>query len=123
MIKRWFLTDVVMAVFFSILAVIILKGITSEQSGVALVIGVIWTFSGIALIAYCGKNWSKVTEEAGYVPPAFGVSGIFFGLAIALAPTDLLRDIVSLAFLAIVCMSVIVVVAWLRRLLKREVWI
>ena len=122
MIKRWFLPDVVVAVFFSIIAILILDIITSEQSGVLLVAGVMWTFCGIALTAYCGKNWRKVIRQAGYVPFAFGVSSIFFGPAIALAPTDLLRDIIALAFLAIVCMSVIVVLTWLRKLLTRKVW-
>lgn len=122
MLKRWFLPDVVVAIFFSILAIIFLDSITSEQSGTAPAAGVAWMLCGIALTAYCAKNWIKVIRHAGYVPLAFGISGIFFGLAIALAPTDLLRDIVILAFLAIICMSVIVVVTWLRRLLRRKVW-
>ena len=122
MIKSWFIPDLVAAVFICIVAAIILGSITSEQSSEAQAAGAIWMLCGIALTAYCSKNMSKAMAQAGYVPLAFGVSSIFFGLAIALASPDLLRDIVSLAFLAILVMSVIVIVAWLRRVLSRKVW-
>ena len=122
MLKRWFLPDVVVAIFFSIIAIIFLDSVTSEQSGEALAAGVAWMLFGIALTVYCVRNWIKVIRHAGYIPLAFGICGIFFGLGIALAPTNLMRDIVIFAFLAANCMSVIVVVTWLRKLLRRKVW-
>jgi hypothetical protein len=123
MTKRWLLSEVVTAVFLCILVVIFMYPLASDQSDRRLAAGVVWTFCGIALIAYWSKNQREVIGEAEYFFLALGISSIFFGLAVALAPTNLLIDIVILAFLAIIVMSAIVVMAWLRRLLMREVWI
>lgn len=122
MTKRWFLSDAVAAIFVCILVIILLDLFTSEQSVVVPAAGVIWALCGIALTGYCSKNWRKVIRRTGYFPLAFGASSILFGLVVALAPTNLMIDIVLLAFLAIICMSVIAVAAWLARLLKREAW-
>lgn len=123
MMRRWLLSEVVTAVFLCILVIIFLSGIVSRHPDKKMLVGVIWTSFGIAMTAYCGKNRSSLRDGVRDLPLAFGVSSIFFGLAVALAPMDLLRDIVLLAFLAIICISVIVCAAWLRRLLMREVWI
>jgi len=83
-------------------------------------IGLIWALFGVASIAYVVKKWGKVKSEAEFIPLTFGVCSIFFGAAVGLAPTELASDILLFTFLAMLCLSVVVILGWIMAWLKRN---